>query len=280
MHTACIRHRRFRITEFRPGFTLIELLVVISIIALLIGILLPTLSAARQVARSSACLSNLKQFGIADAVYQSENDAYVVPSRYRPAPTAAAPAPYPVGWYQTPEFNRNIPNMADAQVAAGTDFFVPAEPTSVYTCPADTGLGPDRYDAFSRTPDNGVYISYGRNNRTGFDALSANYPAFIRISNIPLATEMMAVMDHVENDPADPPAWPGEMVSRTETSGNLGANSRLFWANWHEEFQQNTSYMDGHASVFNFDITDDTLMHDTLDEAVASFWDGGLGDIY
>lgn len=60
-------------TRFRfPAFTLIELLVVVAIIALLISILLPSLNAAREQARSVVCLSNLKQFGVGITMYSSD----------------------------------------------------------------------------------------------------------------------------------------------------------------------------------------------------------------
>ena len=55
------------------AFTLIELLVVISIIALLIAILLPALSQAREVARQSVCLTNMRQIGLGFVMY---TDAY------------------------------------------------------------------------------------------------------------------------------------------------------------------------------------------------------------
>ncbi|MHC4559645.1 MAG: type II secretion system protein, partial [Planctomycetota bacterium] len=59
----------------RPkGFTLIELLVVIAIIALLMAILLPTLQRIKSQAKSVACQSNLRQWGVVCCMYAEDNE--------------------------------------------------------------------------------------------------------------------------------------------------------------------------------------------------------------
>jgi len=70
--------------KLNKGFTLIELLVVIAIIALLLAILMPALSRAKEQAQATRCLANLKQIGVAMHLYASDYDYKLPRAELRP----------------------------------------------------------------------------------------------------------------------------------------------------------------------------------------------------
>src|SRR5205823_12161515 len=116
-----------RITKSRAAFTLVELLVVIGIIAILIGFLLPALNKARRAGVTTACLSQLRQIGIAINIYATESKGWFPscgPNRdFRLAPGAislswperivmsgAIKQTLPTGWsYTDPQGSRQYP---------------------------------------------------------------------------------------------------------------------------------------------------------------------------
>jgi prepilin-type N-terminal cleavage/methylation domain-containing protein/prepilin-type processing-associated H-X9-DG protein len=75
----------------RSGFTLIELLVVVAIIAILAGLLLPTLGRAKDKGRTIACANNLKQLVLATMMYEEENQVF---------PLGWVPEKLPAIWYR------------------------------------------------------------------------------------------------------------------------------------------------------------------------------------
>lgn len=83
----------FRRCSRHTGFTLIELLVVIAIIAILAAILFPVFARAREQARKTSCLSNLKQIGTAIVMYAQDYDENLVP-----VATGICPGPTSFGW--------------------------------------------------------------------------------------------------------------------------------------------------------------------------------------
>jgi len=100
----------------KTSFTLIELLVVVAIIAVLVAVLLPALTLAREQAKTALCASNLHQLGIAVTTYASQANGYV---------------PFCDG-ESVEEWQLRSPYMADFQRLAGLDrrdiFYCPTSP--------------------------------------------------------------------------------------------------------------------------------------------------------
>ncbi len=113
----------------RRGFTLVELLVVISIIALLVAVLFPVFATARGKARQAACLSNLRQIGLAMAVYAQDNDDFF--------PYAADPSDQ----HTVPNIWQGNPHYAEVQALPSLpDVLAPyLRAPAVWHCPSDDG---------------------------------------------------------------------------------------------------------------------------------------------
>lgn len=139
------------------AFTLIELLVVVAIIALLISILLPSLSRARELSKRTVCSSNLRGIGQAMYIYAQDGDKF--PAACQDKPNNAA-----TWWYLTyRSLAGGIPSTGIPSVTADLWMLIRANNTTPkqFTCPS-TADQPDPaqdqlayYDFFS-----GVNLSY------------------------------------------------------------------------------------------------------------------------
>jgi prepilin-type N-terminal cleavage/methylation domain-containing protein/prepilin-type processing-associated H-X9-DG protein len=134
----------------KKGFTLIELLVVISIIALLLSIIMPSLQKAKEQAKKVICRHNLKQFGLANAVYATQNDGWYIPylgTGY-------------LHWFRNPEMLDIMAiNPGEVGVDSSTGKFV-FSLSDDFRCPSDR-----RKDGAGIYEDAGarIEISYGYN---------------------------------------------------------------------------------------------------------------------
>lgn len=123
------------------GFTLIELLVVIAIIAILAAILFPVFARAREAARTSSCLSNTKQLGLALQMYLTDYD--------QTYPVTHMQAAAAVGDSCGELYNGHagIGSLAQRDYILNTSMYSQFNPyiknTGIWICPSDTGAFPD-----------------------------------------------------------------------------------------------------------------------------------------
>jgi prepilin-type processing-associated H-X9-DG protein len=265
----------------------VELLVVIGIIAVLISLLLPALSAARRQATLARCLSNLRQIGIAVTSYANDNHGDIVPT-ITWAGTSGSPlddcwAITLVNWGYLP--NPHPP--ADGSTPAPQSVLVcPAIADilyNIYLNPNPTGAtgNPAAYDGFDRRQSKFtntsiiVDVGYGINGNTYRNAANAGGdPAFLyspassvtnvgnifggtqapirRVTDIIHASNMVMFFDGTEWNPqlapsASAPLYNGSAGCSRITGGRHG---KFDINNFYTTGQVNILFLDGHAATY------------------------------
>ncbi len=143
----------------RRGFTLIELLITISIIAALIGLLMPALSYARAAARLATCSNNLRQLSVGAMAYADDCDDWMPPNQLRDSSGNLKKAFHDL----LRDYLQDANMKADAKVGSTKD--------GVFRCPV----------AMAKTANNFDETTYGKNLWTGYTnkvtaAWEARYP--------------------------------------------------------------------------------------------------------
>jgi prepilin-type N-terminal cleavage/methylation domain-containing protein len=214
------------------AFTLIELLVVISIIALLIAILLPSLAAARHSAQRVKCAVQMKQIGLAIQMYATDSKDYMPYAKYDRNVSNPAVSP---SWMNRLVQSRYIaPNPADPTHA---DYQVDID---LQKCPSRLSLV-QTISSNWRFCYNVPYYLYGEAPQSTATAA----PPMTRISDLPGASKTLALNESYGGNARYYP------FSLTVSGNSWGANAYRGWDVGHRD-GSNLVFQDGHLSFLAY----------------------------
>ena len=230
-----------KIKNSRVAFTLIELLVVIAIIAILAAMLLPALSAAKQRAWTTSCLSNLRQVGIGMRMFADDNSEYYPESGgdiYWGTIDTGTQKP---GWME--QIVSNIGN------------------TNVYNCPGNVQLPVDMRGPFNYF--NGTRAAFVvADTDASVKGIRILYPSAYVLSGdtcgIPNATAGEGAGEHFDPLDADKDDYTQNCVG--------GAVNGLPFELWQvHQHGQNILFADGHAKWYKgYDTNEMTFRYDSM----------------
>jgi len=139
----------------RRAFTLIEMLVVVGVIALLVSLLVPALSLAKEQAKSVTCLNNLRQFSMAAHIYSLDNQDYY-PKAYMKVKSGSISTMYCWDFTTITDWSTK-----QTQVVAGMLWQGQSTIEQIHQCPSYFGSSNTAGDPYTGYNYNTSYIGHG-----------------------------------------------------------------------------------------------------------------------